>query len=115
MNDVPSGGGGKEFTSPYPPAEHKYRSENKTPSIKLQPRSHQYSPLDFIGPFPDHEPEDVPSVGNEGDRAVEGDNPPPLPVRHIEATNAVGCPGVTDLTAPKKTGSASVTSFFGGR
>jgi hypothetical protein len=97
-----------------PGAAMKYRSENKTPSIAQQPRIRQYAPEQLIGPFPDHEPEDVPPVGDEGSREIDGDNPAPMRPIVTYSQNCVGCPGETNLTKPQNTSSATVSAYLNG-
>jgi len=103
-----------DYEASMPGAEMKYRSENKTPSIALQPRRNQYSPEEMIGPFPDHEPEDVPAVGDEGARETDGDNPAPMRPTVSYSTNCPNCPGETNLTKPQNTSSASVSAYLSG-
>jgi hypothetical protein len=103
----------EQYEPPMPGAEMKYRSENKTPSIADQPRIRQYAPVQLIGPFPDHEPEDVPAVGDEGARDTEGDNPAPMRPTVSYSQNCPNCPGETNLTKPQNTSSAAVSAYLG--
>lgn len=94
-----------------------YRSETKTPSIEMLPVKDQYSPKFLIGPTPLRDPEPPPAVGSETAREADGDNPPQIPCsRTGYSQNAPGVgDGNANLTTPRNTSSAKVTSYLGGR
>lgn len=100
-----------------PVGEEVNRSEQKAPSAALVPRINQYSPRTLIGPFPLQPYEAPPAVGSETAREADGDNPPKLPCsRTGYSQNAPGVgDGNANLTTPRNTSSAKVTSYLGGR